>query len=37
VRTGTVVDGREVDLGLVGEVTGVNPGASSTSSSGRIP
>ena len=27
VRTGTVVDGQEVDLGLVGEVVGVNPAA----------
>ena len=38
VRTGTVVDGEEVDLGLVGEVVGVNPPASWTSShAGRIP
>jgi acetylglutamate kinase len=38
VRTGTVVDGREVDLGLVGEVTGVNPGAIlDLLHAGRIP
>ena len=37
-RTGTVVDGREVDLGLVGEVTGVNPGAIlDLLHAGRIP
>jgi acetylglutamate kinase len=37
-RTGTVVDGREVDLGLVGEVTGVNPTAIlDLLHAGRIP
>ncbi|WP_146363202.1 acetylglutamate kinase [Arthrobacter yangruifuii] len=38
VRTGVVVDGVEVDLGLVGEVTGVNPGAIlDIIAAGRIP
>ncbi|MBD7995859.1 acetylglutamate kinase [Arthrobacter sp. Sa2CUA1] len=38
VRTGTVVDGEEVDLGLVGEVVGVNPGAIlDLIEAGRIP
>ncbi|MET1064597.1 MAG: acetylglutamate kinase [Arthrobacter sp.] len=38
VRTGTVVDGQEVDLGLVGEVTGVNPeGILDIIAAGRIP
>ncbi|BCW66510.1 acetylglutamate kinase [Arthrobacter sp. NicSoilB4] len=38
VRTGTVVDGEEVDLGLVGEVTGVNPeGILDIIAAGRIP
>jgi len=38
VRTGTVVDGEEVDLGLVGEVAGVNPGAIlDLIEAGRIP
>ncbi len=38
VRTGTVVDGEEVDLGLVGEVVGVNPGAIvDLIKAGRIP
>ena len=38
VRTGTIVDGEEVDLGLVGEVTGVNPGAIvDLIEAGRIP
>ncbi|RUQ33258.1 acetylglutamate kinase [Micrococcus sp. HSID17245] len=37
-RTGAVVDGREVDLGLVGEVTGVDPTAIlDVIESGRIP
>ncbi|MET4060116.1 acetylglutamate kinase [Arthrobacter sp. UYP6] len=37
-RIGTVVDGEEVDLGLVGEVTGVNPGAIvDLLDAGRIP
>ncbi|MCC3295520.1 acetylglutamate kinase [Arthrobacter sp. zg-Y411] len=38
VRTGTVVDGEEVDLGLVGEVVGVNPAAIlDLVAAGRIP
>jgi acetylglutamate kinase len=38
VRTGTVVDGEEVDLGLVGEVTGVEPRAIiDLIAAGRIP
>ena len=38
VRTGTVVDGEEVDLGLVGEVTEVQPGAIlDILEAGRIP
>lgn len=38
VRTGTVIDGEEVDLGLVGEVVGVNPGAIlDLIEAGRIP
>jgi acetylglutamate kinase len=38
VRTGTVVDGQEVDLGLVGEVVGVNPeGILDILAAGRIP
>ncbi len=38
VRTGTVVDGEEVDLGLVGEVVGVNPeGIMDILAAGRIP
>jgi acetylglutamate kinase len=38
VRTGAVVDGEEVDLGLVGEVVGVNPGAVlDILEAGRIP
>ncbi|GAA2203096.1 acetylglutamate kinase [Sinomonas flava] len=38
VRTGTEVDGEEVDLGLVGEVVGVNPGAIlDILGAGRIP
>ncbi len=38
VRTGTVVGGEEVDLGLVGEVTGVNPeGILDIIAAGRIP
>jgi acetylglutamate kinase len=38
VRTGTVVDGQEVELGLVGEVTGVNPAAIlDILEAGRIP
>ncbi|MCC3292788.1 acetylglutamate kinase [Arthrobacter sp. zg-Y1110] len=38
VRTGIVVDGEELDLGLVGEVTGVNPGAIlDIIAAGRIP
>jgi acetylglutamate kinase len=38
VRTGTVVDGQEVDLGLVGEVVGVNPSAIlDLLEAGRIP
>ena len=38
VRTGTVVDGEEVDLGLVGEVVGVNPSAIlDLLEAGRIP
>ncbi len=38
VRTGTVVDGEEVDLGLVGEVVGVNPSAIlDILEAGRIP
>ncbi|MFD1211592.1 acetylglutamate kinase [Arthrobacter sp. GCM10027362] len=37
-RTGTVVDGEEVDLGLVGEVVGVNPSAIlDLLEAGRIP
>lgn len=37
-RIGTVVDGEPVDLGLVGEVTGVNPGAIvDLLEAGRIP
>ena len=37
-RIGTVVDGEEVDLGLVGEVTGVNPAAIvDLLDAGRIP
>jgi len=37
-RTGTVVDGEEVDLGLVGEVTGVDPTAvQDLIDAGRIP
>ncbi|WP_233548797.1 acetylglutamate kinase [Galactobacter valiniphilus] len=37
-RTGTVVDGVEVDLGLVGEVTGVDPTAvEDLIEAGRIP
>ncbi|NKR12037.1 acetylglutamate kinase [Arthrobacter sp. M6] len=38
VRTGTVVDGEEVDLGLVGEVIGVDPtGIKDVLDAGRIP
>jgi acetylglutamate kinase len=38
VRRGTVVDGEEVDLGLVGEVIGVNPeGVLDIVAAGRIP
>ncbi|MCQ1951327.1 acetylglutamate kinase [Arthrobacter sp. zg-Y859] len=38
VRTGVVVDGEELDLGLVGEVVGVNPGAIlDIIAAGRIP
>ncbi|HXF02495.1 MAG TPA: acetylglutamate kinase [Arthrobacter sp.] len=38
VRTGTVVDGEQVDLGLVGEVVGVNPSAIlDLLDAGRIP
>ncbi|GAA4378647.1 acetylglutamate kinase [Paeniglutamicibacter cryotolerans] len=38
VRTGTVIDGQEVDLGLVGEVTGVAPEAIlDLLQAGRIP
>ena len=38
VRTGTVVDGEDVDLGLVGEVVGVNPeGILDILAAGRIP
>lgn len=38
VRTGTVVDGVEVDLGQVGEVIGVNPGSIlDLLDAGRIP
>ncbi|WP_309072507.1 acetylglutamate kinase [Arthrobacter sp.] len=38
IRTGTVVDGEEVDLGLVGEVVGVNPSAIlDILEAGRIP
>ncbi|MEE2569519.1 acetylglutamate kinase [Pseudarthrobacter sp. J64] len=38
VRTGTVIDGEEVDLGLVGEVVGVNPdGIMDLLAAGRIP
>ncbi|WP_285314165.1 acetylglutamate kinase [Pseudarthrobacter sp. fls2-241-R2A-168] len=38
VRTGTVVDGEEVDLGLVGEVVGVDPaGIVDILEAGRIP
>jgi acetylglutamate kinase len=38
VRSGTVVDGEEVDLGLVGEVVGVNPSAIlDLLDAGRIP
>ncbi|ALE07656.1 acetylglutamate kinase [Arthrobacter sp. ERGS1:01] len=37
-RTGTIVDGLPVDLGLVGEVVGVNPGAIlDLLEAGRIP
>jgi acetylglutamate kinase len=37
-RTGTVVDGQDVDLGLVGEVVGVNPSAIlDILEAGRIP
>ncbi|WP_427017079.1 acetylglutamate kinase [Pseudarthrobacter sp. P1] len=37
-RTGTVVDGEPVDLGLVGEVVGVNPGSIlDLLEAGRIP
>ncbi|MBO0908396.1 MULTISPECIES: acetylglutamate kinase [Arthrobacter] len=37
-RIGTVIDGQEVDLGQVGEVTGVNPGAIvDLLEAGRIP
>ena len=38
VRTGTVVNGEEVDLGLVGEVVGVDPaGIEDILDAGRIP
>jgi acetylglutamate kinase len=38
VRTGTVVDGEDIDLGLVGEVVGVNPSAIlDLLDAGRIP
>ncbi|MCX2747394.1 acetylglutamate kinase [Arthrobacter sp. MI7-26] len=38
VRTGTVVDGEEIDLGLVGEVVGVDPtGIEDILGAGRIP
>lgn len=38
VRTGTVVDGEDVDLGLVGEVVGVDPtGIKDILDAGRIP
>ncbi|PNH86757.1 acetylglutamate kinase [Arthrobacter sp. AFG20] len=38
VRTGTVVDGEQVDLGLVGEVVGVDPaGIVDILDAGRIP
>jgi acetylglutamate kinase len=38
VRTGTVVDGEEIDLGLVGEVVGVDPtGILDIIAAGRIP
>ncbi|WAH97982.1 acetylglutamate kinase [Arthrobacter sp. MMS18-M83] len=38
VRTGTVVDGEEIDLGLVGEVVGVDPtGIEDILDAGRIP
>ncbi|WP_442853103.1 acetylglutamate kinase [Arthrobacter sp. MA-N2] len=38
VRTGTVVDGEDVDLGLVGEVVGVDPtGIEDILAAGRIP
>jgi acetylglutamate kinase len=38
VRTGTMIDGEEVDLGLVGEVVGVNPeGILDILAAGRIP
>jgi acetylglutamate kinase len=38
VRTGTVVDGEQIDLGLVGEVVGVNPeGILDIIAAGRIP
>jgi len=38
VRTGTVVDGEDVDLGLVGEVVGVDPrGIEDILDAGRIP
>ena len=38
VRTGTVIDGEQVDLGLVGEVTSVHPGAIlDILQAGRIP
>ena len=38
VRTGVVVDGEEVDLGLVGDVVGVNPGSIlDLIAAGRIP
>ncbi|MCC3280525.1 acetylglutamate kinase [Arthrobacter sp. zg-Y40] len=37
-RTGVVIDGEEVDLGLVGEVVGVNPGSIlDLLAAGRIP
>ncbi|WP_299165279.1 acetylglutamate kinase [uncultured Arthrobacter sp.] len=38
IRTGTVVNGEEIDLGLVGEVVGVNPAAIlDILEAGRIP
>ncbi|WP_458116887.1 acetylglutamate kinase [Arthrobacter sp. D2-10] len=38
IRAGTVIDGEEVDLGLVGEVVGVNPSAIlDILEAGRIP